>query len=175
MEEKKHDKELEIVILGHPVLRQKAEPVKDINGKLKEFIDKMAETMYKARGIGLAGNQVALPKRVFIMDVSHKEGKSNLEVYINPEILEKEGEIIYEEGCLSIPGYFAKVKRHAKIYVKAYDINGKEFERELTGLPAIVFQHEFDHLEGILFIDRLSTLKKAMFKRWWKKHAPKRK
>uniref|UniRef100_A0A7V6CD76 Peptide deformylase n=1 Tax=Thermodesulfobacterium geofontis TaxID=1295609 RepID=A0A7V6CD76_9BACT len=161
---------MEILIFGNPILREKAKPVENIDGELKEIIDKMAETMYKAKGIGLAANQVGILKRFFIMDVSQKEGENKLEVYINPEIISAEGETVYEEGCLSIPGYFAPVKRYAKIYVKAYDINGKFFEKELDGLSAIAFQHEYDHLEGILFIDRLSLLKRELFKRWWKKH-----
>ncbi len=161
---------MEILILGHPALREKAEPVENIDGKLKETIDKMADTMYKAKGLGLAANQVGILKRFFIMDISQKEGKRKLEIYINPEILSAEGEIVHEEGCLSIPGYYAPVKRYAKLYIRAYDINGNPFERELEGISAIAFQHENDHLDGILFIDRLSTLKRQLFKKWWKKH-----
>ena len=161
---------MEILIIGNPILREKAKPVENIDGELKETIDKMAEIMYKAKGIGLAANQVGILKRFFIMDVSQREGKNKLEVYINPEIVSTEGETIYEEGCLSIPGYFAPVKRYAKIYVKAYDINGNPIERGLDEISAIVFQHEYDHLEGILFIDRLSPIKKQLFKKWWKKH-----
>lgn len=164
--------ELKIRILGDPVLREKAQPVTEINGKLRDFIGKMADLMYKVKGLGLAANQVGIPKRFFIMDIAQKEGKPLLEVYINPEILEAEGETEYEEGCLSIPGYYAKVERYARLYVRAYDLEGKPFERELTGLHAIAFQHEYDHLEGILFIDRLSPLKKELFKKWWKKRAP---
>jgi peptide deformylase len=161
---------MEILIIGNPILREKAKPVENIDGELKETIDKMAEIMYKAKGIGLAANQVGILKRFFIMDVSQREGKNKLEVYINPEIVSTEGETLSEEGCLSIPGYFAPVKRYAKIYVKAYDINGNPIERELDKISAIVFQHEYDHLEGILFIDRLSPIKKQLFKKWWKKH-----
>ncbi|RKX63912.1 MAG: peptide deformylase [Thermodesulfobacteriota bacterium] len=161
---------MEILILGHPVLRQKAKPVEDINGELKKNIEKMAETMYKFKGLGLAANQVGILKRVFILDISQREGKNKLEIYINPEIVSAEGQIAYEEGCLSIPGYYAKVNRYAKLYIRAYDLNGKLFERELEGIRAIAFQHECDHLDGILFIDRLSPLKKQLFKRWWKKH-----
>ncbi|NPA40561.1 MAG: peptide deformylase [Thermodesulfobacteria bacterium] len=164
---------MEIVVYGHPVLRQKSEPVKEIDGKLKKIIDQMAETMYKAKGLGLAANQVAIPQRFFIIDIAQKEGKPKLEVYINPVILEAEGSTVYEEGCLSIPGYYAKVERYEKIFIKAYDLDGKEFERELTGLHAIAFQHEYDHIEGILFIDRLSPLKQRLFKKWWKKHGKK--
>lgn len=133
-------------------------------------IEKMAETMYKFKGLGLAANQVGILKRVFILDISQREGKNKLEIYINPEIISAEGQITYEEGCLSIPGYYAKVNRYAKLYIRAYDLNGKPFERELEGIRAIAFQHECDHLDGILFIDRLSPLKKQLFKRWWKKH-----
>lgn len=161
---------MEVLIFGHPALREKAKPVESINGELKETVEKMAEIMYKAKGIGLAANQVGILKRFFIMDVSQREGKNKLEVYINPEIISAEGEILYEEGCLSIPGYFAPVKRYAKIYIKAYDINGNFFEKELEEVSAIVFQHEYDHLEGILFIDRLSPIKKQLFKKWWRKH-----
>lgn len=164
--------ELKVITLGHPVLREKARPVSDINGELRSLIQKMAELMYRVKGLGLAANQVGVPKRFFIMDIAQKEGKPLLEVYINPEILSTEGETEYEEGCLSIPGYYAKVERYAKLFIRAYDLEGKEFERELTGLHAIAFQHEFDHLEGVLFIDRLSPLKRELFKKWWKKNAP---
>lgn len=169
------EEELKIRILGDPVLREKAQPVTEINGELRDFIGKMADLMYKVKGLGLAANQVGVAKRFFIMDISQKEGKPLLEVYINPEIIEAEGITEYEEGCLSIPGYYAKVERYAKLFIKAYDIEGKPFERELTGLHAIAFQHEYDHLEGILFIDKLSPLKKELFKKWWKKNAPSKK
>ncbi|MFN3921301.1 MAG: peptide deformylase [Caldimicrobium sp.] len=164
--------EFKIVYLGDPILREKAQPVQEINGKLKEVIEKMAMLMYDVRGLGLAANQVGISQRFFIMDIAQKEGTPKLEIYINPEILSAEGETEYEEGCLSIPGYYAKVKRYKHLYIKAYDLEGKAFERELTGLHAIAFQHEYDHLEGILFIDRLSPLKQELFKKWWKKHKP---
>ncbi len=168
----KKEEFFQIKILGDPVLREEAEAVENIDGELINQIDRMIKTMYKAKGLGLAANQVGLLKRVFIIDVLQKEdGKPHPEIYINPEILEKEGEIEHEEGCLSIPGYYAKVKRAEKIYIKALDKEGNPFERELTGLHAIAFQHELDHLDGILFIDRLSPLKKNLFKKWWKKHA----
>lgn len=160
---------MDILILGHPALKKKAEAVNSIDGDLKKIIEKMAETMYKAKGLGLAANQVGILKRFFIMDISQREGKNKLEVYINPEILEAEGSIVYEEGCLSIPGYYAKVKRYNKLYIKAYDLNEKLVKRELEGFEAVVFQHEYDHLDGILFIDKLSPLKRQLFKKWWKK------
>ncbi len=161
--------ELKLRIYGDPVLREKSTPVEKFDEDLKETIKKMAELMYKVKGLGLAANQVGIPKRFFIMDIKQKEGTPELEVYINPEILNAEGYTEYEEGCLSIPGYYAKVERYAKLYIRAYDFEGKPFEKELTGLQAIAFQHEYDHIEGILFVDRISPLKKELFKRWWKK------
>jgi len=161
--------ELKLRIYGDPVLREKSTPVEKFDEDLKEIIKKMAELMYKVKGLGLAANQVGIPKRFFIMDIKQKEGTPELEVYINPEILNAEGYTEYEEGCLCIPGYYAKVERYAKLYIRAYDLEGKPFEKELTGLQAIAFQHEYDHIEGILFVDRISPLKKELFKRWWKK------
>jgi peptide deformylase len=161
--------ELKLRIYGDPVLREKSTPVEKFDEDLKETIKKMAELMYKVKGLGLAANQVGIPKRFFIMDIKQKEGTPELEVYINPEILNAEGYTEYEEGCLSIPGYYAKVERYARLYIRAYDLEGKPFEKELTGLQAIAFQHEYDHIEGILFVDRISPLKKELFKRWWKK------
>ncbi|BAU23842.1 peptide deformylase [Caldimicrobium thiodismutans] len=163
---------MKIITLGNPILREKARPVSEINGELKTLIEKMADLMYRVKGLGLAANQVGIPERFFIMDIAQKEGKPLLEVYINPEIISAEGETEYDEGCLSIPGYYAKVDRFSRLFIRAYDLEGKEFERELTGLHAIAFQHEYDHLEGILFIDRLSPLKRELFKKWWKKNAP---
>ncbi len=161
--------DLKLRIYGDPVLREKSTPVEEFNDELRETIKRMADLMYKVKGLGLAANQVGIPKRFFILDVKQKEGKPELEVYINPEILQSEGETEYEEGCLSIPGYYAKVERYAKLYIRAFDPDGNPFEKELTGLHAIAFQHEYDHIEGILFVDRLSPLKKELFKRWWKK------
>ncbi len=161
--------ELKLRIYGDPVLREKSTPVEKFDEDLKETIKKMAELMYKVKGLGLAANQVGIPKRFFIMDIKQKEGTPELEVYINPEILNAKGYTEYEEGCLSIPGYYAKVERYANLYIRAYDLEGKPFEKELTGLQAIAFQHEYDHIEGILFVDRISPLKKELFKRWWKK------
>lgn len=164
---------MKILIYGHPILREKAQPVEEINGNLKKVIEEMTQLMYKVKGLGLAANQVGIPKRFFIMDIGQKEGKPELLVFINPEILSAEGKVSYEEGCLSIPGYYAKINRYSHLWVRAYDLNGKCFEKELSGLSAIAFQHEYDHIEGILFIDRLSLLKQNLFKRWWKKHKPK--
>ncbi|OAQ21228.1 peptide deformylase [Thermosulfurimonas dismutans] len=162
-----------IVVLGHPILREKAEEITEIDGDLQQLIDDMAETMYAAKGLGLAANQVAVSKRLFVLDLSQREGEKlphGLLVFINPEIMEAEGEIYEEEGCLSIPGYSAKVKRKARVLVKALDREGKPFEMELEGLGARAVQHELDHLNGILYIDYLSPLRQKLFKRWWKKH-----
>ncbi|OAG27804.1 peptide deformylase [Thermodesulfatator autotrophicus] len=162
-----------IRILGDPILRETAKPVSEINGELQALIDDMAETMYEAKGLGLAANQVGELKRLFIIDLKQREGSPELLVFINPEIVEAEGETIEEEGCLSIPGYSAKVKRKTKVLVKALDRDGNPFEMELEGLGAKAVQHELDHLNGRLYIDYLSPLKKNLFKRWWKKHRPK--
>ncbi|WP_022854437.1 peptide deformylase [Thermodesulfatator atlanticus] len=162
-----------IRILGDPVLREKAKPVTEINGALQQLIDDMAETMYEVKGLGLAANQVGETLRLFVLDLKQREGAPELIVFINPEIVEAEGELFEEEGCLSIPGYSAKVKRKAKVLVRALDREGNPFEMELEGLGARAIQHELDHLNGTLYIDYLSTLKKNLFKRWWKKHRPK--
>ncbi len=161
-----------IRILGDPVLREQAQPVAEIDGTLQALIEDMAETMYEAKGLGLAANQIGETKRLFILDLGQRENKPELLVFINPEIVEAEGDLYEEEGCLSIPGYSAKVHRKAKVLVRALDREGKEFERELEGLGARAIQHELDHLNGILYVDYLSTLKKALFKKWWKKHRP---
>lgn len=164
---------LKIRYLGDPVLREKASPVEEIDADLHRLVKDMAETMYEVKGLGLAANQVGVPKRLFILDLEQREGKPQLLVFINPEIVESEGELYEEEGCLSIPGYSAKVRRKARLLVKALDLEGKPFEMELEGLGARAIQHEIDHLNGVLYIDYLSTLKKALFKKWWKKHRPK--
>ncbi len=163
-----------IRILGDPVLREVAKPITEINGQLQSLIEDMAETMYKAKGLGLAANQIGETKRLFVLDLGQRENKPQLLVFINPEIIEAEGDLYEEEGCLSIPGYSTKIHRKAKILVRALDREGKEFERELEGLGARAIQHEIDHLNGILYIDYLSTLKKALFKKWWKKHGPRK-
>ncbi len=164
---------LKIRYLGDPVLREKAKPVEEINGQLQRLIDDMAETMYEAKGLGLAANQIGITKRLFVLDLAQRKGEPELLVFINPEIIEKEGEIVEEEGCLSIPGYAAKVRRFSRVLVRALDREGKPFEMELEGLGARAIQHEIDHLNGILYVDYLSTLKKQLFKKWWKKHRPK--
>jgi peptide deformylase len=139
---------------------------------MQRLIDNMAETMYAAPGLGLAANQVGALQRLIVFDVSHKEGgPRKLQVVLNPRIVAKEGEILYEEGCLSVPDFSAEVRRHAKVLVEGLDREGKPIEITGEGLLAIVLQHEIDHLNGVLFIDHISRLKRGLFLRRLKKQA----
>jgi peptide deformylase len=158
-------------ILTYPdtVLRERAEPVTNIDGKVQQLINDMAETMYHAPGVGLASNQVGEPCRIIVFDTSAKDEPNNLVVLINPEIVEASGVIVDEEGCLSVIDYKADVKRAACVTVKGVDREGNPVTLRREGLPAIVLQHEIDHLNGILFIDRISTLKRELYKRRLKK------
>ena len=154
-------------ILTYPdtVLRERAEPVTNIDGKTQKLIDDMAETMYQAPGIGLACNQIGEPCRIIIFDISNKDEPNNLVVVINPEIVEAEGMIVDEEGCLSVIDYKADVKRAARVTVTGVDREGNPIELKKEGLPAVVLQHEIDHLNGLLFIDHISRLKRELYKR----------
>jgi len=140
-----------------------AREVKVVNKEIKTLISNMAETMYEAPGIGLAATQVDFHQRIIIIDIS--EDKNNLLVLINPILLESKGEEINQEGCLSVPEVFEKVKRAEWIKISAIDINGKKFELEADGLLAVCIQHEMDHLEGKVFVDYLSNLKKNRIKK----------
>ena len=140
-----------------------AREVKVVNNEIKTLISDMAETMYEAPGIGLAATQVDFHQRIIIIDIS--EDKNNLLVMINPILLESKGEEINQEGCLSVPEVFEKVKRAEWIKISAIDINGKKFELEADGLLAVCIQHEMDHLEGKVFVDYLSNLKKNRIKK----------
>jgi peptide deformylase len=157
-----------------PLLRRKTDRVAKINGTIERLIDDMVETMHAAPGVGLAANQVGVSLQVAVIDLSAREEKEKrhpLLVIINPEILSMEGSIVEEEGCLSIPEYAEKVKRAAKVKVRAQDRTGNVFELEAEGLLAKALQHEIDHLNGLLFVDRLSPLKKSIFRRRFKKVA----
>jgi peptide deformylase len=154
---------LNILKYPDPRLYKVASEVKDINGEIKSFIGSMAETMYDAPGIGLAATQVDFHQRIIVIDIS--EDKNELLVLINPILLEFKGEEINEEGCLSVPEVFEKVKRAEWIKIQALDINGKKFELEAEGLLAVCIQHEMDHLEGKVFVDYLSNLKKSRIKK----------
>ncbi len=144
-------------------LRKKAVPVAEINRDIKKLVDDMFETMYEARGVGLAATQVNVQQRVIVMDIS--EEKDTPVCFINPEIIAKDGVEESEEGCLSVPGFFEKVKRAEHIKVKALDRDGKTFELEANDLLAVCIQHEIDHLEGKLFVDYISSLKRNRIKK----------
>ena len=157
-----------------PVLRQKTGRVDTLDAALERLINDMVETMHAAPGVGLAANQVGGPLQVALISLSAREEKAQrhpLLVLINPEMLSLEGSITEEEGCLSLPEYTEMVKRASKVKVRAQDRAGKPFEVEAEGLLAKALQHEIDHLNGLLFIDRLSPLKKDIFKRRYKKTA----
>jgi peptide deformylase len=151
----------DILILPDKRLRQVSDPVKKIDTGIRKLIDDMFETMYGAPGIGLAAIQVGMPKRVVTLDLAKKDDPKNPLVFINPEILWiSEEKAIYEEGCLSIPEYYGDVERPAQVKVKYLDLEGKPREIEANGLLATCLQHEIDHLNGVLFIDHLSKLKR---------------
>ncbi len=144
-------------------LRTVAKPIEQVDDELRALIDDMFETMYDAPGIGLAATQVNVHKRLMVIDVS--EEKNQPLVFINPEIVEKLGEEEMDEGCLSVPGIYEKVQRADRIKVRALDRNGKPFELETGGLLAVCIQHEIDHLDGKLFVDYLSTLKRQRIRK----------
>ena len=154
---------LNILKYPDPRLYMVADEVKVIDSKIKDLISDMAETMYDASGIGLAATQVDFHQRIIVIDIS--EDKDNLLVMINPTILEHEGEELTQEGCLSVPEVFEKVKRAQWIKISALDKNGKKFELQADGLLAVCIQHEMDHLEGKVFVDYLSNLKKNRIKK----------
>lgn len=141
-----------------PRLRNKALPVTEVTGETQRLIDDMFETLYYDRGIGLAATQINIAQRIFITDLS--EDKSAQYCFINPEIIAKEGTEEMQEGCLSVPGFYESVCRAERVKVKAWDRDGKSFELEADGLLAVCIQHEIDHLDGKLFVDYLSPLKR---------------
>jgi peptide deformylase len=151
----------DIIVIPDKRLRSVSKPVTGINDEIRTLVADMFETMYKAPGIGLAAIQVAVPVRVVVMDLSKKEEKSEPRVFINPEIIWKSEEIsTYEEGCLSIPDIHEDVERPARVKVKYLDLEGKPQEADAGGLFATCIQHELDHLNGVLFIDHISKLKR---------------
>jgi peptide deformylase len=148
---------MEIVHFPHPSLRWKSKPIREINAKLRETVAEMFELMYAAKGVGLAANQVALPWRLFIMNVNgENSGEEDEHVFINPEIVKRKGSEEGEEGCLSIPEVFGQVRRAEEIVVQSFDLKGQPFEMTLTDLPGRVVQHENDHLDGIMFPERMT-------------------
>jgi peptide deformylase len=160
---------LEICTYPDPVLREKAIRVEKVDRELRKLIDDMAETMYDAPGIGLAANQVGKPLRLVVIDIQKPEDEHGLIVLVNPEIVSGQGEITCEEGCLSVPEFFSKVKRFEEVVVQGIDPHEKTCRIEATGLLAVALQHEIDHLEGKLFIDRIGLIARDIFKRKWKK------
>lgn len=161
-------------ILQYPdkQLRVPGEPVTEFDGELARLVEDMAETMYAAPGVGLAAPQIGVSKRLFIVDVANGEDEaSDLRVFVNPEILEREGEVAFEEGCLSFPGIREEIPRAERVKLRAYDAQGQSFELEAEGLLAVAVQHESDHLDGRLMIDHLSTLRRRMVHRAMVKRA----
>lgn len=154
---------LEILTFPDSRLRQRADPVAQVDTRIRQIVDDMLETMYAAPGIGLAAIQVGIAKRIVVIDVS--ENHDQPVVLINPEILTRAGEEEMEEGCLSVPGYTETVRRAERVRVRAHDREGQAFELETDGLLAVCIQHEIDHLEGKLFVDYLSNLKRQRIRR----------
>ena len=151
----------EIIILPDKQLRLVSTPIEKVTSEVRRLADDMLETMYEAPGIGLAGIQVAVPQRIVTMDLAKKDDQPQPRVFINPEILwSSEETSSYEEGCLSIPEYYEEVERPAKVRVRYTDLDGKVHEEEADGLFATCIQHEIDHLNGVLFVDYLSRLKR---------------
>ncbi len=153
----------EILTEPNKILRQKSLVVEKVDKDLQKLMDDMLETMYAAPGIGLAAIQVGVPKRVIVLDIARKDEAKNPMYFINPEIIEKsQNNSTYEEGCLSVPGQFAEIDRPDRCHLKFLDYYGKNQEIKAEGMLATCIQHEMDHLEGILFIDYLSKLKRSM-------------
>jgi peptide deformylase len=153
---------LPILRFPDPRLHKKAAPVQKVDESIRKLIADMAETMYEAPGIGLAATQVDVHKRVIVIDIS--EDKSKLLAFINPEIIERSGEQVCEEGCLSVPGIYEKVTRSERVSMRALDPQGEPFALEAEGLLAVCIQHEIDHLEGKVFVEHLSQLKQSRIK-----------
>ncbi len=161
---------LEIVTYPDLFLREPTKPVENIDGTLQALIDDMAFTMYQAPGIGLAAIQVRMDKSILVYDVAQQDDSRSLQVLINPRIIETSGEIVSEnEGCLSVPEFRADVKRAERILVEGADRDGNPLRLEAEGTLAVVLQHEIDHLNGTLFFDRISALKRQLYKRRVKK------
>ena len=160
-----------ILIEPDPILRKKSEILEKVDDELRKLLDEMLETMYSAPGIGLAAVQVGILKRLIVIDISKEKEKKNPLFLINPEIVSKsERTSTYEEGCLSLPGYFAEIERPSECHIKYIDYEGKKKEIKASGLLSTCIQHEVDHLNGVLFIDYLSKLKKDMIIKKLAKH-----
>jgi peptide deformylase len=161
-----------ILTYPDPALKKKSLPVTIITDATRELVRDMADTMYDAPGVGLAAPQIGVHQRVIVIDVAGKDEAPDLIVAINPVIIHADGETYEEEGCLSVPSYAANVRRHARVVVKGLDLEGLEQVWKADGLLAIAFQHEIDHLDGILFIDQISQLKREIFRRKYRRNLP---
>lgn len=147
---------MQIIHHPHPVLGFKSVDVQKIDGTLRKVVQRMFELMYEANGIGLAANQVGLPFRFFLVNLAARPGNPDEElVFINPIITRRKGDVVGEEGCLSLPGLYGDVHRSSEVTIEAYDLSGQGFAMELDDLPARVVQHELDHLDGVMFTDRM--------------------
>jgi len=160
---------LKIVTWPNPILETPANPITEFNGELTRLVNDMFETMYAAPGVGLAAVQIGVPKRLFVMDCSGGKDPSQRVVMINPEVVSMEGKQDGDEGCLSFPGIFFNVERNLRAIVRAHDIHGQEFELDGTELTARCMLHETDHCDGIVFIDKMTPLKREIVKRKIKK------
>jgi peptide deformylase len=157
---------------GDPVLRRKAEAVGAVTPEIRDLVEAMFATMYVEEGVGLAAPQVGRSLRVFVLDVEEEDRPRTKQAFVNPVIVERSGEIVGEEGCLSIPGLRADVKRAARVVVDALDADGKPFRLEAEGLLARAIQHEQDHLDGILFLDRVGPITRRLLEAKWKRVRP---
>ena len=155
-------------------LRNPGKRIEKVTPEIQALVDDMAETMYAAPGVGLAATQIGEPYQLFVIDVAEQDQPSDLRVFINPEILERHDAIVWSEGCLSFPGVSEEIERAAKVRVRALDREGKPFELEAEGLLAVAIQHENDHLQGVLMIDRVGPLKRRIIDRKMKKRAEER-
>ncbi len=163
---------LDLVLYPDDALRISCRPVEAITDEVRKLVEDMVETMYDAPGVGLAAPQVGSDLRITVIDCSVPEDPANLWVLINPTILERSGSIIWEEGCLSIPGVYMEVRRAERVVVKAMNLKGETYEIEADGLEAVCLQHEIDHLNGVLFLDHLSRLKHRMALKTYKRTLP---
>ena len=163
---------LEILHYPNPILSKKSFPVQTIDSTIRQLVKDMSETMYAAPGVGLAAPQVGHSLRVAVIDITPADQPKNLQVLINPEIIDAEGQCTWEEGCLSVPDCSEEVKRKKKITVRYQNLQGETLEIVGEDLMAIALQHEIDHLDGILFIDRLSRLKRNLLKKKLRKESP---
>jgi peptide deformylase len=166
---------LEILKYPHPLLKKRCVEVEKIDAEVKRLIHDMTETMYEANGVGLAACQVGTNKRIIVLDVSPMDPEQDLFVLINPEIVEEEEEVDHEEGCLSVPDCLETLKRKQKVRIRGMSPEGKEIDLEAQGILAIALQHEVDHLNGVLILDRMSGLKREIYRKKLRKKKQKEK